>query len=87
MHSLYSSNSVYSTYTNEQFDHWIEAARFCRLAYIDEEEMEKISKMTKKEIEEIQNGLLGSSQFSLATKRQEIWPAFGYWFTLLWFTP
>ena len=44
--------------------------------------MEKISKMTKTEIEEIQKGLLGSSQFSLATKRQEIWPAFGYWFTL-----
>ena len=55
--------------STEKLDQFIEAARFCRLAYIDEEEVEEISRMTN--LTKYQK-----ADDALQTKHDEVWDVF-----------
>ena len=63
-------------YTDKDYDQWIEAARFCRLAYMDVSVLESIAAMTQADIMIAEESII-QNEFTQIAKRRQIWPAFG----------
>ena len=67
---------ILRNYTDKDYDQWIEAARFCRLAYMDVTVLESIAAMTQADIMIAEEGII-QNEFTQIAKRRQIWPAFG----------
>ena len=71
-----SSYFIFRNYTDKDYDQWIEAARFCRLAYMDVTVLESIAAMTQADIMIAEESII-QNEFTQIAKRRQIWPAFG----------
>ena len=71
-----SSYFMLRNYSDKDYDQWIEAARFCRLAYMDVTVLESIAAMTQADIMIAEESII-QNEFTQIAKRRQIWPAFG----------